>query len=140
METTHEIPLRPPGAVGQGAVAMRTLSFRQWIRPVLCSVAIVGSAAQVPLQPPKTHGGLTAYAFSPDGRQVAGGSGQVAATVAGAMVWQGGGEVLLWDATTGRLQNIQFQSFPQRVWHPAVAPDLRRVAATRNNQPVLLDW
>lgn len=83
---------------------MRNLPLHQWITPVLCTLAFVGSAAQIPLQSPKTHGGLTAYAFSPDGRRVAGGSGQVSATSAGTVLWQGGGEVLLWDATTGRLQ------------------------------------
>lgn len=51
------------------------------------------------LQTPRSHGGFSAFAFSPDGTLVAGGTAVV--EVNGQVA--GGGEVLLWNANTGKL-------------------------------------
>jgi WD40 repeat protein len=58
---------------------------------------------QTKLEPPPTHGGFFAFAFSPDGKTVAGGTGVVKTTLAGKTT-QSGGEVVLWDAQTGQLK------------------------------------
>src|SRR5260370_39227041 len=71
--------------------------------PLLSILFLITAAhAQiVPLQIPKNHGGFFRFAFSPDGTAVAGGTGTVS--------WTGsktvdGGEVILWDAKTGKIR------------------------------------
>jgi hypothetical protein len=60
-------------------------------------------AASVNLQPPKSHGGFAAFGYSPDGRMLAGGTGAVTMSTGGQVTASAGGEVVLWDATTGKL-------------------------------------
>ena len=50
---------------------------------------------------PENHGGFFSFAFSPDGKFVAGGTGVIKETSSGKVV--GGGETVLWDALSGRL-------------------------------------
>lgn len=61
-------------------------------------------AGPVPLQVPRTHGGLMAFGFAPDGRVLAGGTGAVQSVDGTQTNWVGGGEVVLWNAGTGRLE------------------------------------
>src|SRR5687768_6389607 len=58
---------------------------------------------QTNLQMPSTHGGFFAFAFPPDGETVVGGTGvlKIGNKQAGYKV-VGGGEVILWNASTGR--------------------------------------
>jgi WD40 repeat protein len=50
---------------------------------------------------PGNHGGFFSFAFSPDGKFVAGGTGVIKDAQSGKVV--GGGETVLWDASSGRL-------------------------------------
>ncbi|MBN2294421.1 MAG: hypothetical protein JXM70_18475 [Pirellulales bacterium] len=77
----------------------------------LSLMLLLGTALPVPgqnvkqkLQPPRNHGGFFSYAFSPDGRTVAGGTGVAEITAFGKKSSLGG-EVLLWDLKTGKLKN-----------------------------------
>ena len=60
-------------------------------------------AQTVVLEKPKAHGGFPCYAFSPDGEFVAGGTGVVMMTIDGRKRGTDGGEVLLWNAKTGKI-------------------------------------
>lgn len=53
------------------------------------------------LNSPSNHGGFFSFAFSPDGKFVAGGTGVIKDSESGKVV--GGGETVLWDASSGRL-------------------------------------
>lgn len=53
------------------------------------------------LKSPRNHGGIFCFAWSPDGLQVAGGTGVIFSTNDRKIF--GGGEVVLWDAATGEL-------------------------------------
>ncbi len=53
------------------------------------------------LNSPSNHGGFFSFAFSPDGKFVAGGTGAIKDAKSGKVV--GGGETVLWDAFSGRL-------------------------------------
>jgi len=53
------------------------------------------------LKTPGTHGGFFAFAFSPDGKVVAGGTGTIRDGDTGKLL--GGGDVVLWDAENGKL-------------------------------------
>ena len=57
---------------------------------------------QTSLETPTNHGGFPAFAFSPDGKLLAGGTGAVTTTVNGRKSVLGA-EVLLWNARTGKL-------------------------------------
>jgi WD40 repeat protein len=73
--------------------------------PVFCAFvsALPVRAQVVELEQPKTHGGFFAFAFAPDGTIVAGGTGQVRYTL-NSKADVGGGELILWDAKTGRIR------------------------------------
>jgi WD40 repeat protein len=53
------------------------------------------------LNSPGSHGGFFSFAFSPDGKFVAGGTGAIKDAESGKVV--GGGETVLWDASSGQL-------------------------------------
>jgi WD40 repeat protein len=69
---------------------------------------LTGEAAElklvnkVELKAPQNHGGFRSYAFSPDGKILAGGTG-IASVTFGNRKEVFGGEVLLWNPRTGRL-------------------------------------
>jgi WD40 repeat protein len=60
-------------------------------------------AATLPLERPKNHGGFFSFAFSPDGTLVAGGTGAITSEFNGRKE-VAGGEVILWDAKTGKMR------------------------------------
>jgi len=66
------------------------------------NVALSGGDGNVKLQSPSNHGGFFSFAFSPDGKTVAGGTGVIRDGDTGKL--HGGGEVVLWNSGTGRLQ------------------------------------
>lgn len=72
---------------------------------ILCAsfFALPVRAQLVKLERPKNHGGFFSFAFAPDGAIVAGGTGTVTST-SGSKVEVAGGEVILWDAKTGRIR------------------------------------
>jgi WD40 repeat protein len=59
---------------------------------------------KLPLEEPKAHGGYFSFAFLPDGQTIAGGTGIVTAVINGKAVKPSGGEVILWDAKTGKIR------------------------------------
>lgn len=67
------------------------------------SLTIPLQAASVNLQSPKSHGGFAAFGYSPDGRTLAGGTGAITMSTGGKVTSTSGGEVVLWDAASGRL-------------------------------------
>lgn len=54
-------------------------------------------------QMPETHGGMRAYAISPDAKTVAGGTG-IAEATSGGKKSVFGGEILLWDPASGKIR------------------------------------
>lgn len=83
------------------------MNFRQ--STIVLFAAITGpvfspaGAATLPLARPKNHGGFFSFAFSPDGTLVAGGTGAVTSEFNGRKD-VAGGEVILWDAKTGKIR------------------------------------
>jgi outer membrane protein assembly factor BamB len=67
-------------------------------------VALTAHGQSVPLEKPRNHGGFPSFVFLPDGQTVAGGTGSVTATINGKREKPMGGEVILWDAKTGRIR------------------------------------
>jgi WD40 repeat protein len=72
-------------------------------RPQASAVPELKSAQKTNLQSPRNHGGFHSFAFSSDGKTIAGGTGVGTVTVRNRKTALGG-EVVLWDARTGRLQ------------------------------------
>jgi WD40 repeat protein len=56
---------------------------------------------KIVLNSPTNHGGFFSFAFSPNGKFVAGGTGAIKDVDSGKVV--GGGETVLWDASSGQL-------------------------------------
>ena len=88
--------------------------------PAIVIVAVLGSMTSNPLlaqrsadasaahgltmlEEPKEHGGVQAYSIATDGRWLAGGTGVVTASVDGVAIKRGGGDVLIWDARSGKI-------------------------------------
>jgi WD40 repeat protein len=85
---------------------MKQNSFDQSIA-VLGAVLTISASAlaqSIPLEEPKNHGGFHAFAFSPDHNVVAGGTGVVSLLVNGKKENTEGGEVILWDAKSGKIR------------------------------------
>ncbi|MFT5466980.1 MAG: WD40 repeat protein [Verrucomicrobiales bacterium] len=61
--------------------------------------------AQLELDRPENHGGFNSFAFSPDGKSIAGGTGVVTFRVDG-VESKRGGDVVLWDAASGKIREI----------------------------------
>lgn len=76
---------------------VRSLALSTWLLALLSTA----TAAAVPLQTPRTHGGFFSFAFSDNGQMLAGGSGVIWEESSGKVL--GGGEALLWDAASGKL-------------------------------------
>jgi WD40 repeat protein len=66
-------------------------------------IAITAHGQGVPLEMPKNHAGITTFAFLPDGKTVAGGTRSVTMSIDGKAEPPMGGEVVLWNMTTGRI-------------------------------------
>jgi WD40 repeat protein len=80
------------------------------MQPVLwLAVALAQGEAAWPVktkfQMPEEHGGMFVLAVSPDAKTVAGGTGIVSMTV-GTTKSVKGGEIVLWDAATGKIRKI----------------------------------
>src|SRR5688572_1209265 len=80
------------------------------IPSVFClAVALAQAEAPWPVkarfQMPEEHGGMFVLAIAPDAKTVAGGTGIVTMTI-GAKKSVKGGDVLLWDAATGKIRKI----------------------------------
>lgn len=58
------------------------------------------------LVPPKTHGGFFSFAFSPDAKLLAGGTGKIILLDGGKETGAMGGELVLWEVQTGKLKGI----------------------------------
>jgi hypothetical protein len=73
--------------------------------PVFCAFifALPSYAQLVDLERPKINGGFFGFAFTPDGTTLAGGTGKVRYTI-GAKAEVGGGDLILWDAKSGRIR------------------------------------
>jgi hypothetical protein len=67
-------------------------------------LAPVARAQVVQLEKPKNHGFFFRFALSPDGALVGGGSGVAMAIINGRKEASDGGEVILWDARTGKIR------------------------------------
>ncbi|MDA7494464.1 hypothetical protein N8467_00190 [bacterium] len=58
------------------------------------------------LEEPKEHGGVQAFSIAADGRWLAGGTGVVTASVDGVATKRSGGDVLIWDARSGKIKRV----------------------------------
>jgi len=67
------------------------------------------------LQMPETHGGMWAYAISPDAKTVAGSTG-IAEATSGGKTSVFGGEVLLWDPATGKIRKSLGKHAKTPIW------------------------
>jgi len=66
-------------------------------------------------QMPETHGGMRAYAISPDAKTVAGSTG-IAEASSGGKTSVFGGEVLLWDPATGKIRKSLGKHAKTPIW------------------------
>jgi 3-keto-disaccharide hydrolase/Ankyrin repeats (3 copies) len=64
------------------------------------NIALSGEGGKIKFQTPSNHGGFFSFAFSPDEKFVAGGTGTIRDGNTGKLY--GGGEVILWNSGTGK--------------------------------------
>jgi WD40 repeat protein len=95
-------------------------------------------ATTTALEAPKNHGGFFSFAFSPDGKTVAGGTGIVTRTQSGRTSTRGG-EVLLWDADTGKLLRT-LGTHEATVWWVQYSADGRRLVSISQDNWLLKLW
>jgi WD40 repeat protein len=67
---------------------------------------VSAAGARVKLQMPQNYGGFFAFAFSSDDQTVAVGTGAITFKAGTQSKLDSGGEVLLWDAKTGKIKKI----------------------------------
>lgn len=92
----------------------------------------------IPLETPRNHGGFFAFAFSPDGKSVAGGTGIVWFSLAGKKTVRGG-EVIVWNADTGKLAST-LGSHEETVNWVQYSADGDRLASVSGANGVMKLW
>ena len=92
----------PPTQARSAPQAKRPQSYRAYPRHGPPEDTPLTQAPATELDRPANHGGFFAFAFSPDGQTVAGGTGIIKTTFAG-KTKVAGAEVVLWNARTGKL-------------------------------------
>lgn len=97
-----------------------------------------GSDLQIEFEPPTDHGGYFSFAFSPDGKLVAGGTGIVKVTL-GSSTSRKGGDVILWDARTGKIKK-QFQGHDATVGWLAWSADSKVLVTMSNDNRRVKAW
>ncbi len=95
-------------------------------------------ATRTALEAPKNHHGFFSFAFSPDGKTVAGGTGIVTVTRSGRRSTRGG-EVFVWDAHTGKLLRT-LGSHEATIRWVQYSADGRRLASISNDNCLLKLW
>jgi WD40 repeat protein len=85
------------------------------------------------------HGGFFAFAFAPDGKTVAGGTGVVKFLTNGKEQVAGGGEVILWDAQTGKLKQTLGSNGDSIHWL-AFSADGRTLASGSEDNHLVKIW
>ena len=87
----------------------------------LILVTVVAPQAQTELpvrtqfQMPETHGGMRAYAISPDAKSIAGATG-IAEVTSGGKKSVYGGEILLWDPASGKIRKSLGKHAKTPIW------------------------
>jgi WD40 repeat protein len=103
------------------------------------SFAHFATAQSILLEIPKVHSGFRAFAFSPDGKSVAGGTGAGKMTSGGGKEEIFGGDVLIWDAASGRIQRT-LKGHDASVSWVAYSSDGRTLASASAENGTLKLW
>jgi WD40 repeat protein len=88
------------------------------------------------LETPSNHGGFHAFAFARDQRTLAGGTGVVKLSSGGKLEDVRGGEVVLWDAATGKLKQTLGGHDATVTWLAYAADGRTLASASRDNKLV----
>lgn len=120
-----------------GMIVLRTAPGQAQNAPTALSVAAMTTTA-TKLEAPKNHGGFFAFAFAPDGKSVAGGTGIVWFTLAGKKTTRGG-EVVVWDAETGKL-NATLGSHQEHVTWVRYSAEGKRLVSISDSNGLLKVW